>query len=129
MIRTIRKTSSLLHITYMNGNYSDLYGENFEVDATDEVLRFIIDLGANLRVRNKASNRVHDINEFAESHNKLKAVQVNEEQILRALNEARESHPKAAWKIRLHIGNLGTFDYQVNREPAGLGCAFNVVFE
>jgi len=101
----IRRTSFGVAVTYRDGDYSNnLVGQNFESAVSKILIRFIIDLGANLRVKNKESNCYADALELREKATLLKDVQIDERQILSAVASLNMKYPEAAFELQIILG-------------------------
>ena len=102
MRKFIQKGVSGISVVYKSGDYSNnLMGENFEIENDGNLIRFIIDLSRNLRMRDKASNSYLDARTLFENSEDLKSIQIDEEKIITELHVAHKKVPAPEWEIRL----------------------------
>jgi len=128
MKQSLRKSTSGISVTYSNGNYTNnLVGAEFELDESESRICLNINLDGNLRVRNKAVNCYDDACELAECHTILKAVQIDEEQIIKGLIKAHQRNPSAHLELQLRLGEKGTFLYSVEQKRTDIGVILNVI--
>lgn len=111
---SLRKITASVSITYSNGNFSNnLTGTEFKLEASEKDICLNINLWGNLSVRNKSANCYSDACELAEDHALLESVQIEDSQVIDGLLNAKKNSPSACWKIKLLLGEQGTFDYPV----------------
>ena len=127
MKRSLRKTTAGVSVTYSDGNFSNnLTGTEFELEHSEADICLNINLEGNLSVRNKSANCYSDACELAEDHASLKAVQIDDSQVIDGLLNANEKAPNARWKLKLLLGEKGTFSYSVKPEMANGSVSLNV---
>lgn len=127
MNRSLRKTAASVSVTYSHGNFSNnLTGTEFELELSEKDICLSINLWGNLSVRNKSANCYSDACELAEDHALLESVQIDDSQVIDGLLNAHQKAPNACWKVKLLLGEKGTFDYPVNPELANGSVFLNV---
>lgn len=127
MNRFLRKTTASVSVTYSHGNFSNnLTGTEFELELSEKDICLSINLWGNLSVRNKSANCYSDACELAEDHALLKSVQIDDSQVIDGLLNAHQKAPSACWKVKLLLGEKGTFDYSVKPEMANGSVFLNV---
>jgi len=85
-----------------------------------------INLEGNLSVKNKSANCYSDACELAENHASLKAVQIDDSQVIDGLKIAIEKKPSADWKLELLLGGEGAFSYSVKPDMVNGSVLLNV---
>lgn len=127
MKRSLRKTSEGVSVTYSNGNFSNnLTGTLFTIEAADDIVEIGIDLSCNLKVKNKQSNCFYDVNELAEDHALLEAVQIDNDRIIDDLIKENKKYPDAVWKLKLSLGDKGVLKYTVSVSGSNGSVFFNI---
>ena len=127
MKHLLRKTTTSVSVTYSNGNYSNnLTGTDFELERSEFQICLSINLVGNLTVRNKAANCYYDACELAADSALLKAVQIDEDQVIDGLSAANRNTPNANWQLSLGLGEKGKFDYAVKPEMVNGSLFLNV---
>lgn len=100
MIKTLSKSSRNFYISYVNGNFTDnLFGKNFQIEDSNNVINFIIDISGNFHVKNKHENSYYDIQEFSEDRNDLKTVEIDGQNIYE--NTVKELSNKSDYELNL----------------------------
>lgn len=128
MKRTLRKTFASGSITYTTRNFSNnLTGTNFVGEVVGDSIRVYIDLSSNLNARNKESNCVYDVNELIEDRDKLKSVQLDEEQVISKLRMMTKDNPDVEWVLIFSIGDMGTLSYSVTKKYINGSLFFYVI--
>jgi len=105
MKRSIRKTAAFIHVSYLDGDYSNnLSGSNFTVETSEAMICLSIDLTSNSNDHNKTLNCHQDVHDLIDKHNKLKFVQIDESQIIKGLLAVKEKYLNTVWQLKLIIG-------------------------
>ena len=123
MVRSIRKSTTHLGLTYSNGNYTNnLFCKNIEIDTTTKTNKVILNLEGNLRVQNKEVNSYADAKELIEEHRDLSLIQISEDQVTQALIAAEKKNPSYPWQLEITLGAQITYlynldDLKLKRDP------------
>jgi hypothetical protein len=127
MNRSLRKTTASVSVTYSHGNFSNnLTGTDFELELSETDICLCINLRGNLSVRDKSENCYSDACELVNDQALLKSVQIDDSQVIDGLLNANKKVPNAHWKIKLLLGEQGTFDYPVKPEMSNGSVFLNV---
>ncbi len=122
---SIRKSNVSLHIDYSISFTNNLVGNNVEFDHTSEISLLIIDLGKNLRTRNKQENGYQDAKEFIKYHGRFKLLGISECYIVNQILNYKQRSPNNKWKLQLKLDAENVFLYDVNLSQLGNALYFN----
>jgi len=115
---TIRKTSSLISLTYQGGATDGLFATDFTV-AELPALAIGLDLTCNVKVRNKSANTYADAVAYSERrHAELASIQIDEAQVCEGLRKADKRHPGAEWRLIVRMdGRDHAYSVTICDEP------------
>lgn len=105
MLRPLRKTSTIVYVSWDTSDATTLFAENFLARATDS-LDVSLDLANNLRTRNKDENTYSDARELADGGIvSLTSIQIDDKQVLDGLRRKLRLvrvRPKQ-WRLRVQL--------------------------
>lgn len=116
-------------MTYTDGNFSNnLYGTEFELEESEDVLCLSINMDCNLRVRNKDANNYTDACDLAYYYEVLESIQIDDPKVIKGLIAGHSNRPHAHWKLILRLGVKGIFRYAASPKPecSGSSVVFNI---
>ena len=114
MKHSLRKTPSHLHLTYKYGEPAGgLLGRNLVLEAEGDVFTLVVDVAANLKARNKNSPWYVAAQNLGRNHHKLKSLQCPDNLVRMRLIRAWESQAHPKLRLRLDLGEGGSFLYDV----------------
>lgn len=105
MERSIRKSTSLISVSYIDGSSSDLLGRNFQIEITTDGILFSIDFSENLKVRNSANNFFSDAIELREQIGDLSSLQIDEDQVVFGIMKVLQRAPDKPMFLLLDLGS------------------------
>jgi len=125
---TLRKGSTLLGVTYLDGGYTNnLFGSATAVETRDGQFTLVIDMAPNFRGRNKSTNTYVDAEELAEKRMALSAIQIDEAQIINGLASAWERANRPKVFMKLLLAPHGVAAYEIRPETSSTSLFLNVV--
>jgi hypothetical protein len=121
----LRKGTSSLYLEYGGSSTNNLSAYDIQLVLGDPT-EVSVDLGPNLRTRNKQGNGFADASALADGNvDDLSLVQISEGQVIRALARYAGRLSQSPWKLRLRLDRLYTFS--VNPEIAEADLFLRVV--
>lgn len=119
---SLRKTPSHLHLAYKYGEPGGgVLGRNLSLDIEGALLTFDVDLAANLRARNKTSPWYVAATQLVKNRHKLKSLQCPDNLVRARLIRAWEQIAEPRMRLRLNLGEAGSFLYDVSPHSLFMG--------
>lgn len=111
------KKAEHVHVSYGGTFSNNLYADSFEAILEPE-FGISLDLGRNLRTKNKQENSYEDAKNLAEGEiGRLELLQIMEERTIRDLIEAAPQPVPETWVLEIQLP--GTHTFQVSPEIKG----------
>lgn len=128
MKHVLRKGNVHVHLTYLDGDYSNnLHASDFTVEADEKRVLFSMDFSTNQRTRSKGGNSYLDVLTLMEKHGRVRFFQIHKEKWLKDLASALANNSGAERLIEMKfLGGVSYFHrFQVTAKPN----QHNVTFE
>lgn len=114
MRQSLRRTLAHLHLAYGDGATSEgVMGRRFTLEIEGEDLTLWIDLTPNFQTRNKAAAGYVDAEALPRNHQRLRAVQCDDNLVRTRLIRAWEERQAPRLRMVLDLGPRGRFAYGV----------------
>jgi hypothetical protein len=114
--RSIRKTASLIHVSYDGTFSNNLFARDFRLSTHPE-FHLSLDLNGNLHTRPPTTNSCEDARDLADGRiAKLELLQIDEDQVMTGIARALRSFASAPREWRLTVHLEGPHDFLVKPE-------------
>jgi len=125
---SILRGSSLIHVTYKNGGFSNnLRADHFALEVAGSAIVLSFDLSPNFRTRNKQENSYLDAVELAESRADLAFVELDRNLVLEPLHREWQRTADPKLMLAISLGDRGELQYRVRPEVKQISVRFSVI--
>jgi hypothetical protein len=116
MMRSLRKNTEQIHVTYRSSDTDTLIARNFTLEAIQEHVRLSMDLSANERTRSRYSNTYLDVKKLIERAGEVESFQLSKEKWLNPLAAALKKHRDASWELEIQFKDSPSHTYKYELE-------------